>query len=88
MTVDTYQKYQEKVEAAASMLCQLKQIYQLNTGHEYMAIPSVKEFFSCVQLPSARIYGFLTDISDGVIKMRAAAILGDIVRLHQHTKIH
>ena len=31
MTVDTYQKYQETVEAAANMLCQLKQRDQLKT---------------------------------------------------------
>ena len=30
--------------------------------------------------------GFDTDISDGVAKMRAATLLGDIVRLHQRTK--
>ena len=30
--------------------------------------------------------GFDTDISDGVTKMRAATILGDIVRLRQRTK--
>ena len=43
MTVDTDQKYQEKVEAAANMLCRLKQIYQLNKVHDYMAIPEVEE---------------------------------------------
>ena len=30
--------------------------------------------------------GFDIDISDGFAKMRAANILGEIVRLHQHTK--
>ena len=29
---------------------------------------------------------FDTDIYDGVTKMRAATLLGEIVRLHQHTK--
>ena len=45
MTVDIDQKHQEKVEATASMLCQLKQIYQLNKVHENMNIPFVEEFF-------------------------------------------
>ena len=43
MTLDTYQKYQEKVEAAANMLIQLKQIDHLNKGHDKMDIPSVEE---------------------------------------------
>ena len=30
--------------------------------------------------------GFYNDISDGVAKMRAATLLVDIFRLHQHTK--
>ena len=34
MTVYIDKKYQEKVEAAAKMLCQLKQRYQLNKGHD------------------------------------------------------
>ena len=43
MTLDTYQKYQEKVEAAANMLIQQKQIDRLNKGHDKMDIPSVEE---------------------------------------------
>ena len=45
MTVDTDKKYEEKVEAAAKMLCQLKQIYHLNKGHDEMDIPEAKEVF-------------------------------------------
>ena len=41
-TVDTYQEYQEIVEAAFNMLSQMKQRYQLNKGHENMAIPAVE----------------------------------------------
>ena len=33
-TVDIDQQYQEKVEAAANMLCQLKQRDQPNKGHD------------------------------------------------------
>ena len=47
MTVDKYQKYQEKVEAAAIMLCQLKQIDKVNKGYEEMTTPDVEEL-SCV----------------------------------------
>ena len=44
MTVDTDQKYQEKVEESANMLCQLKiYIYQLNKGRGKMARPAVEE---------------------------------------------
>ena len=43
MTVDTYQKHQEKVEAAANMIFQLKQRDQLNRGHAYMGIPYVEQ---------------------------------------------
>ena len=36
--------------------------------------------------PVLEYMGFDADISDGVAKMRAAALLGDIVLLHQYTK--
>ena len=36
--------------------------------------------------PLLESMGFDTDISDGVAKIRAATILGETVRLHQHTK--
>ena len=36
--------------------------------------------------PILESIGFGTDISDGVAKMRAANILGEIFRLHQRTK--
>ena len=51
MTVDIDQKYQEKVEAAAKMLCQLKQRYQLNKGHNEMAIPAVEEVLHVSSYP-------------------------------------
>ena len=44
MTVDTDQKYQEKVEAAANMIFQLKQRDHFNKGHKNIAILSVEEF--------------------------------------------
>ena len=47
MTVDTDKKYQEKVEAAAKILYQLKQIYHLNKWHDKMDIPDIEEVF-CV----------------------------------------
>ena len=43
MTVDRNQKYQVNVEADVSMICQLKQIYQLNKGHYKIAIPAAEE---------------------------------------------
>ena len=43
MTVDIDQKYQEKFEASANMICQLKQIYHINKMNKYMAIPDVEE---------------------------------------------
>ena len=86
MTVDTDQKYQEKVEAATKVLCELKQIYQLNKGHDDMAIPYVEEFFHVSSYPLIESMGFYTDISDEVAKMRAATLLEEIVCLHQLTK--
>ena len=41
MTVYTDQKYQEKVEASANMLCQLKQRYHINRENDNMDIPAV-----------------------------------------------
>ena len=43
MALDTDQKYQLKVEAAANMICRLKQIDKVNKKHEDMAIPYVEE---------------------------------------------
>ena len=43
MTVDTDQKYQEKVEAAANIIFQLKQRDHPNKGHGEMDIPGVEE---------------------------------------------
>ena len=86
MTVYTDQKYQENVEAAANMLYKLKQRDHLNKGHANMAISAVEEFLHVSSYPMIESVGFDTDISDGVAKMRAAALLGDIVRLHQRTK--
>ena len=43
MTVDTDQKYQETVEAAAYMLCQPKQRDQPNKGHGDTYVPAVED---------------------------------------------
>ena len=51
MTVDTDQKYQEKVEAAAKMICKLKQIYQLDIDHAEMAIPYLEEVLHVYSYP-------------------------------------
>ena len=66
------------------MLFQLKQRDKVNIGHVDMAIPAVEEVLHM------SIYPLLesTGISDGVSKMRAVILLGDIFRLHQRTKIH
>ena len=68
MTVDTDQKYQENVEAASNMLCQLKQIYQLNKGHEEMAIPDLEEVLHVSSYPLLESMDFDACISDGVGK--------------------
>ena len=86
MTIDTDQKYQEKVEAAAKMLCQLKHIDHINKGHSNMDIPAVEEVLNVSSYPIIEYMGFGTDISDGVAKMMTATLLGEIFRLHQHTK--
>ena len=75
MTVDTNQQYQEKVESAANMLCQLKQRDQPNKGHDEMSIPAVEEVVRVSSYPLLEYMGFGTDISDGVAKMRKANIL-------------
>ena len=82
MTVYTDQKYQEKFEAVAKMLCQLKQIDQLNKVHDDMDIPAVDFFLNMSSYPLLESMGFDTDISDGVAKMRASTLLGEIFRLH------
>ena len=53
MTVETDQKYQETVEAAANILCQMKQtddlmaisiiLCHIKKGHEYLDIPYGEE---------------------------------------------
>ena len=60
--MDTGQKYQEKVEAAANMLCQLKQRDQLNKGHEDMDVPAVEEFLNVPIYPLIESMGFDTGI--------------------------
>ena len=80
------QKHQENVLAAANMICQMKQRYMLNKRHDKMDEPAVEEFPHVSIYPILEYMGVDTDISDGVSKMRASTILGDIVRLHQHTK--
>ena len=51
-----------------------------------MGISPVEEVLHVFSYPMIESMGFETDISDGVKKMRAATILGDIFCLHQHTK--
>ena len=51
-----------------------------------MYIPDVEEFLHVSRYPMLEYIGFGADISDGVAKMRAATILGEIFRLHQRTK--
>ena len=53
-----------------------------------MAIPAVKEVSSVSSYPLLEYMDFNSDIYDRVEKVRAATLLGDIVRLHQRTKIH
>ena len=65
MTVDKYQKYQEKVEASAKMLCHLKQRYQLNKWYDDMTIPAMEEVLHVSSYPLLEYIGFHTDISDG-----------------------
>ena len=86
MTVDRDQKHQEIFKAAAIMLCQLKQRYKLNKRHDKMDRPAPIEVLHVSIYPMLEYMGVDTDISDGVSKMRASTFLGDIVRLHQHTK--
>ena len=50
-----------------------------------MDIPSVKEVFHVSSYTILESMGFDTDISDGVVKMTAATLLGEIVCLHQCT---
>ena len=86
MTVDRDQKYQEKGEAAVNMLCQLKQRYQLNKGHDKIAIPAAEEVHYVSTDPLLEYMSFGADISDRVVKIWVATLLGGIFRLHQHTK--
>ena len=51
MNVDTDQKYPEKVEAAANIICQLKQRDNLNKGHDKMSIQDVEEFSHVYRFP-------------------------------------
>ena len=67
-TVDTDQKYQEKVEAAANMLCQLKQRDKANKGHDEQATPAVEEFLHMSSYPLLESMGFDDYIYDGAAK--------------------
>ena len=86
MTVDTYQKYQEKVEANANILCQIRKKDELNKGHAKMDVPTMEEVSHVSSYPLPESMCFYTNISDGVAKMRAAILLVDNVRLHQRNK--
>ena len=69
MTVDIYQKHQETVEAAANMLCKLKQRYQLNKGHGDMVITYVEEVSHGSSYLLLEYMSFDSDISKGVAKI-------------------
>ena len=68
------------------MIFQLKQRDQLNKWHDEMAISDLEKVPHVSSYPMLESMGFDTDISDGVEKMRAATILGEIICLHQRTK--
>ena len=51
-----------------------------------MDIPYVEEVFNVSSYHLLECIGFDTDISDGVVKLRVANILGEIVRLCKCTK--
>ena len=88
MTVETYQQYQETVEAAVNMLCQLKQrtdqlaidiiLCQLNKWYDEMDIPYVEEVAHVSRYPLLESMNFDTGISGLVTKNRAATLLGDL----------
>ena len=64
----------------------MKQTDQLNKGRDEMAIPAVEEVSHVYSYPLLESMSFDTDIPDGVAKMRATTLLGDIVRLYQRSK--
>ena len=68
------------------MLCEMKLRDQLNKGHDYVDVTDAGEVLHMSSYPLLESMGFDTDISDGVAKRRAAALLGYIVCLHQRTK--
>ena len=68
MTVGTYQKYQEKVEADANMLCQLKQRDHINKLHDKMAVLDAEEVSHVSSYPLIQFMGFDTYIYDGIKK--------------------
>ena len=86
ITVDTDQKHQGKVEAYANIICQLKQRDWINKEHEDMYIRDVDKVSHVSNYPLLESMGFDNDIYYGVVKMRAATILGDIVSLNQCIK--
>ena len=93
ITIATDQKHQKTFEAAANMICQLKQrgdrmdvaiiICCLKKGHDELSIPDEEEVAHVSSYPLIEYMGFDTDISCGVKKMRAATLLEWIVRLYQ-----
>ena len=95
MTVDTDQQYQEIVEAASNMICQLRQKYdrlvitinicQINEGHDYLDIPAVEEVAHMSSCPILESMDFDIGIYDGVPKMREDTLLVDIFCPHKCT---
>ena len=67
------------------MICQPKQTDQLNKRHGKMDVSTAEEVLHVFIYPLLESMGFDTDISNGVSQMRAATLLGEIVRLHKIT---
>ena len=96
MNVETNQQYQETVELYANVIFQLKQRYdklsiyivlcQIKKLRNDMDLPDVEDLVHVSSYPILEYMGFDTGIYDGFAKMRAATILGDILRLHKFTE--
>ena len=58
MTVDSGQKYQERLEADSNITCQLKWRDKPNRVHDEMDIPVVKEVMHVSSYPLLEYIGF------------------------------
>ena len=61
-------------------------IFQINKGHGNLAITELEEVAHVYSYTILKYIGFDTGIFDGVTKIKAATIFGDISRLHKFTK--